>query len=106
MSDKMDPRIKLIERLKIQLKGYVYVGDRKEEGWTKELPYYAFRCPEHGIVYDYPHGYKQRLECPLCREERIREKKIELSIRNEDIQNSGENNPEVIVELFEDPIIP
>ena len=65
----MDPRIRLIERLKIQLKGHVYVGDKKEDGWKDELPYFAFKCPKHGIVYDYPHGYKQRLECPLCRKE-------------------------------------
>ena len=74
----MDPRIRLIERLKIQLKGHVYVGDKKEDGWEKPLPYFAFKCPKHGIVYDYPHGHKQRLECPLCRKERNEESRNKL----------------------------
>lgn len=69
MSKKLDSRIKLIEKLRIQLKGYVYVGDKSQENWKRPLPFYAFKCPIHGLVSDYPHGYDQRLECPMCREE-------------------------------------
>ena len=66
-------KIKIIERLKIQLQGYVYVGDVMKDGWSAPLPHYAFNCPVHGYVLDYPHGYEQRLECPKCREEKRRE---------------------------------
>ena len=69
MSENKDPRIKLLERLKIQLSGYVYVGDRFKEGWKEPIHHYAFKCPKHGLIVDYPHGYNQRLECPKCREE-------------------------------------
>ena len=69
MDENTDPRIKLLQRLKLQLNGYLYVGDRLKEGWKEPLPHYAFKCPIHGIVIDYPHGYEQRLECPKCREE-------------------------------------
>ena len=69
MSEKMDSRIRLLERLKIQLSGYVYVGDKFKEGWKEPIPHYAFKCEKHGIIIDYPHGYNQRLECPKCREE-------------------------------------
>ena len=69
LGNRKDPRIRLLERLKIQLSGHVYVGEKLEEGWEKPLPQYAFKCPKHGIVYDNPHGHKQRLECPKCREE-------------------------------------
>jgi len=66
----MDPRISLLNRLKMQLSGYVYVGERKRDGWRSPLPHYAFECPVHGLVESYPHGYDQRLECPRCVEER------------------------------------
>ena len=37
MSEKMDPRIRLLERLKLQLSGHVYVGDRFKEGWKERF---------------------------------------------------------------------
>jgi hypothetical protein len=40
MSENKDPRIKLLERLKIQLSGYVYVGDRFKDG----RPPYPIMC--------------------------------------------------------------
>ena len=59
--------LNLWQRLKLQLSGYVYVGDRQKEGWKGPLPHYAFRCSVHGLVENYPHGYEQRLECPKCK---------------------------------------
>ena len=87
----MDSRISLINRLKIQLKGYVHIGDEKPDGWRKELSIYAFRCPKHDIVYDYPHGYEGRLECPICREEMKRERKTEFA--------HTELNPQDVIEV-------
>ena len=69
MNESLDPRIKLLERLKLHLKGHVYVGDRVKEEWKEPIPHYAFKCPKHGIVVDYLHGYRQRLDCPICKEE-------------------------------------
>jgi len=40
-----------------------------KEGWKAPIPHYAFRCPIHGIVVNYAHGFNQRLECPECRKE-------------------------------------
>jgi len=54
-------------RLRMQLSGYIYVGDRQRRNWKGPLPHYAFRCPVHGVVESYPHGYDQRLECPKCK---------------------------------------
>jgi hypothetical protein len=73
MSETLDPRIKLLERLKLQLNGHVYVGDRLGKKWKEPIPHYAFKCPRHGIVIDYPHGYRQRLSCPECKEEAERD---------------------------------
>ncbi|HEX9915611.1 MAG TPA: hypothetical protein VGB32_11890 [Candidatus Bathyarchaeia archaeon] len=66
----MDPRISLLNRLRMQLSGYVCVGERSRDGWRGPLPHYAFECPVHGLVESYPHGYDGRLECPRCVEER------------------------------------
>jgi hypothetical protein len=66
----MDPRISLLNRLRMQLSGYLYVGERSRDGWRGPLPHYVFECPVHGLVESYPHGYEQRLECPRCVKER------------------------------------
>lgn len=57
------------DRIIMTLQGYVYVGHRMRDGWRGPLPFYKFKCPVHGEVEDYPHGYAQRLECPLCKTE-------------------------------------
>lgn len=34
--------------------------------WREKLPFYAFKCPVHGIVANYPHGFDGILGCPIC----------------------------------------
>ena len=57
------------QHLRLRLFGHAYVGHRTRPGWRGALPFYAFNCPEHGIVVDYPHGFNRRLACPICYEE-------------------------------------
>lgn len=71
--DLVDSRLKLLERIKLQLIGYGYQGEEIKEGWREPLPFYVFRCPMHGYVRNYVKGYEGRLECPICLEERRRE---------------------------------
>jgi len=59
-----------VQRLKLYLFGHVYVEHRQQPGWKGPLPYYIFKCPEHGLVVDYPSGYNRILRCPLCTEAR------------------------------------
>ena len=63
------PLLGLWQRLVLWVTGRVYLYDVKREGWSGFLPFYAFRCPMHGLVENYPMGYAQRLECPRCMEE-------------------------------------
>ena len=65
----MDERIKLIEKLKIQLQGRIYIGEEIKDGWKKPASMYMFKCPKHGYVKSNVKGYNERLECPLCLEE-------------------------------------
>ena len=60
------------QRLEIYLTGKAYLEHRKLPGWKGSLSFYIFRCPKHGIVEDYPHGYRERLECPECVKERAK----------------------------------
>lgn len=61
--------LNLIQSLKLRFLGQAYIGHRIRPGWNGSLPFYAFECQRHGIVVNYPHGYGQRLECPLCQNE-------------------------------------
>lgn len=56
-----DIGLSLVQRIKLRLFGFVYVGDRMEKGWSNTLPYYAFRCNNHGIQYGYPVGFAKSL---------------------------------------------
>jgi hypothetical protein len=67
--ETLDKHIKLLERIKIQLQGHIFVGNEKKEGWKDSAPFYMFKCPEHGYVKNYVKGFKQRLECPQCLKE-------------------------------------
>lgn len=60
-----------LQRLEIRLLGKTFRGYRARDGWRQPLPFYAFRCPVHGYVEDYPHGYAERLDCPLCSREEL-----------------------------------
>jgi hypothetical protein len=62
-------RLSFFQRVKLRLGGCVYVGDRMREGWRGPIPFYAFRCPRHGVVEDYEHGFSRYLCCPKCLEE-------------------------------------
>lgn len=81
--------LSMFQRLRLRLFGSVPVGYRVKSGWRGPIMHYAFRCPVHGVVVDYPHGqyeslnslppssipfYKhgklQRLECLQCLEEK------------------------------------
>jgi len=76
----MDPRISLLNRLKLQLTGYVYVEDRIKPGWTESLPFYLIKCPVHGYVESYPHGYEKKIVCPKCLEKLRKEQEEKKAV--------------------------
>jgi len=55
--------------LVLRLVGRVYLERRRYPGWRDTAPFYIFRCPRHGFILDYPHGWGQVLYCKLCEEE-------------------------------------
>ena len=63
------PKLNLLDRLQLKLTGYVYVGSKQKEGWRGPIAHYLFKCPVHGLVIDYPHGFDSILVCPICSKE-------------------------------------
>jgi hypothetical protein len=76
----MDTKMRMLDRLKIMLQGYFYIEDRTMPGWIGALPFYAFKCPFHGIVESYPHGHAKMLVCPKCLKEKEKEEQIDIAL--------------------------
>ena len=60
MSVNSPEELSLFKRVMIRTRGYAYVGHQRRPGWRASIPFYAFKCPEHGIVVDYPHGHRSK----------------------------------------------
>ena len=65
-SDSQIPKLNIIQKIVLTLFGSCKIGYIKMAGWTDKLPYYAFKCKKHGIVYSTPHGFRENLLCPKC----------------------------------------
>jgi hypothetical protein len=60
-------KLSLIDKVKIRLGLWKFVGYFADERWKGKLPFYISWCPVHKCYFiDYPHGYYGRLDCPLC----------------------------------------
>ena len=59
-----------VQKLIISFFGKVQIEERTRSGWKGPIMFYAFNCPIHGIVEDYPHGHNGRLICPKCIEDK------------------------------------
>ena len=59
MTQNEATRLSHIQRLRIKLFQITPTEKKTRPGWRGFLQFYAFECPEHGIVEDYPHGYSQ-----------------------------------------------
>ena len=64
-------KLTLIQKIKLKMNGRLYIEHRTRPSWKGSLPFYAFKCPVHGIVIDYPHGLEDDLACPICWEEKF-----------------------------------
>ena len=64
----MTNKYSFMQKLRIRFFGSVPLELRMRPGWKEPIMFYAFNCPKHGIVEDYPHGHGQRLMCMKCLE--------------------------------------
>jgi hypothetical protein len=62
-------KLSIFDMLRILLTGTSYIGNYKNKGWKDSLPFYAFKCPKHGIITNHVKEYNKRLECPKCKTE-------------------------------------
>jgi hypothetical protein len=62
-----------MELIKERHHGAKLIGYDQHPGWNGELPFYEWKCKEHGIVQNYEQGYDYSLECPECQKKRLAE---------------------------------
>ena len=56
-----------VQKFLISFWGRIKVGERELPDFTDgPMMFYAFNCPIHGIVENYPASYNGRLLCPKC----------------------------------------
>jgi len=60
-------KLSLAQRIQLKVAGSAPTERRSRPGWRGELQFYAFRCPVHGLVENYPQGYGEVLVCPECK---------------------------------------
>ena len=69
---KQTVKLSLLQRLTLQIRGYVYLFHAKKDGWKGKLPFYLVKCKRHGVFFiDYPHGYRGYFNCPVCMKEEV-----------------------------------
>jgi len=61
-------RLSPLQRIRLLVTGTVPTSRRSRPGWRGSLQFYAFRCPVHGLMENYPQGYGRVLRCPHCDE--------------------------------------
>jgi hypothetical protein len=59
-------RLSLLQKIRLLVAGAVPTSSRLQHGWSGSLQFYAFKCPVHGFVENYPQGYEKVLRCPYC----------------------------------------
>jgi hypothetical protein len=64
-------KLTLAQKIRLKLTGITPTEKKKYPGWRGELQFYAFKCPIHGLVEDYPHGYMQTLRCRKCSQNQL-----------------------------------
>jgi len=62
-------KLTLVQKIRLKLLGITPTKKKKLPGWRGEIQFYAFKCPTHGVVEDYPHGYRKILLCKKCGEQ-------------------------------------
>ena len=65
LAHKRAVKLPLRARLSLAVRDFYPVLTLKADSWGP-LTFYIIKCSRHGLVVNYPHGYSQRLECPLC----------------------------------------
>ena len=74
----------------------IQIGRHKMEGWKRPLPFYCWRCPDHGIVINYRQGHSQTLYCPHCQDKLEREFLRKYSKKHAPIGGGGVSESEEV----------
>ncbi|NIN65455.1 MAG: hypothetical protein GTO63_12315 [Anaerolineae bacterium] len=60
--------LSLLQKIRLLVNGAVPTSQKSRHGWSGSIQFYAFKCPVHGLVENYPQGYENAVRCPYCDE--------------------------------------
>jgi hypothetical protein len=66
------------DKIILKLQGSVEVGKIFIYGWKSRLPFYLFKCPDHGYQISYPSGHYMSLHCPKCLHQKTQTTELSL----------------------------
>jgi len=90
LTSRIVSNLSTTKKIILRLQGSVEIGRFLMYGWKGKLPFYLFKCDEHGYQIAYPSGHYLTLHCPKCLK---KETRIRMILHDE------------IPEIMEDPII-
>jgi hypothetical protein len=67
-NDFEEIKLNYFKSLKLALRGFIAVGERRYADWTEAVDFYVYTCKVNDkkvFMLDYPHGYYGRLDCRL-----------------------------------------
>ena len=74
------PDLSVLQRLRIQVFGNLFLRWVKPEGYSGAIPVYIIKCSHHGLYLDTPHGNRKYFQCRNCLNEVIEEERQRIRI--------------------------
>jgi hypothetical protein len=74
------------EKIILKLQGSVEIGKIFIYGWKNRLPFYLFKCPDHGYQINYCSGHYMSLHCPKCLHQKAQTDELSLEPLTTDIK--------------------
>lgn len=68
--------LSITEKIILKIQGSVEIGKIMIYGWKNRLPFYLFKCPDHGYQISYLSGHYMSLHCPKCLHQKMQNKEL------------------------------
>ena len=75
---KIINNLSIKEKIMLKLQGSLGIGKILIYGWKNRLPFYLFKCPDHGYQINYLSGHNMSLHCPKCLHQKAQTTELSL----------------------------
>jgi hypothetical protein len=83
---KIISNLSIKEKIILKIQGSVEVGKIFIYGWKNRLPFYLFKCPDHGYQINYLSGHYLSLHCPKCLHQKAQTSELSMEPLMTDIK--------------------